>query len=61
METNVDRSYLTSIAIGFSVSIACVAVSLRFLARWLHRISLGADDWWMMVGAVSQRGSDSEL
>ena len=48
-----DKSYLTTIAIIFAVSLTCLAVSLRFLARKLNKIPLGADDYVMVVGAVS--------
>lgn len=48
-----DKSYLTTIAIAFAVAITCIAVSLRYLARRLHKIALGADDGFMAVGAVS--------
>lgn len=46
-------SYRATIAIIFAVSITCIAVTLRFLARKLNKIALGADDYIMLVGAVS--------
>lgn len=48
-----DRSYLTTIAIAFAVSITCTALSLRFLAKKLQKITFGVDDYVMMMGAVS--------
>ena len=53
MAASDDRSYLTTIAIAFAVSITCIAISLRFLAKKLHKIAFGADDYVMVVGAVS--------
>ena len=47
-----DKSYLTKIAIGFSIAITCIAVALRVLARKLHKIAIGADDYAIIVGAV---------
>ena len=55
MAASDDKSYLTTIAIVFAVSITFIAISLRFLARKLHKIPLGADDYLMVVGAVSPR------
>lgn len=55
MAASDDNSYLTTIAIVFAVSITFIAISLRFLARKLHSIPLGADDYLMVVGAVSPR------
>ena len=52
MSAQDDKSYLTSIAIGFSIAITVVAVSLRLLARKLHKIPIGADDYAIIVGAV---------
>ncbi len=48
-----NTSYRTAIAITFAVSITCIAATLRFLARKLNKIALGADDYVMLVGAVS--------
>ena len=48
-----DKSYLTTIAIAFAVSITCIALSLRFLAKKFQNISVGLDDYFMVVGAVS--------
>lgn len=48
-----DKSYLTTIAIIFALSLTCVAVTLRFIARKLNKIPFGADDYVMAVGAVS--------
>lgn len=60
-----DKSYLTSIAIGFSIAITVIAVSLRLLARKLHKIPIGADDYAIIVGAVDlqplERTKDSLL
>ena len=52
MSAQDDKSYLTSIAIGFSIAITVIAVSLRLLARKLHKIPIGADDYAIIVGAV---------
>lgn len=48
-----DKSYRTTIAIAFAISITCIALTLRFLARKLNKIALGADDYFMLAGAVS--------
>lgn len=48
-----DKSYLVMIAVGCAVAITCVAVTLRLLARRLQKVPLGADDYVIMVGAVS--------
>lgn len=48
-----DKSYETSIAIAFAVSMTCLALGLRFVARKLNHIPLGADDYFMVVGGVS--------
>ena len=32
--------------------LATVFVILRFYGRWSYRISLGADDWWMLISWV---------
>lgn len=47
-----NRSYLTSIAIGFAISITCIAIILRLLARKVQKLALGADDYVIIVGAV---------
>ena len=51
--TGPDKSYLTTIAIVFAIAITCIAVILRLLARKLNKIPLGADDYCVLVGAVS--------
>lgn len=48
-----DKSYQTTIAIIFAISLTCIAVSLRFLARKVNKIPFGADDYVMVVGGVS--------
>ena len=55
MASQDDRSYLTSIAIGFSIAITCIAVILRLLARKLHKIPVGADDYASLLGAVNPK------
>ena len=47
-----DISYRTTVAIVFAVSITCIALVLRFLAKKLNRIPYGADDHVMVLGAV---------
>lgn len=46
-----DKSYLTTIAIAFTVAITFIAVTLRLTARKLHRIPLGVDDYLLLLGA----------
>ena len=48
-----DKTYLTTIAIVFTIVITVVAVALRIIARRMKKIPLGADDYWIFVGAVS--------
>ena len=55
MSASDDKSHLTTIAIVFAVTITCVAISLRFLARSIQKIPLGPDDLSMVIGAVSSR------
>ena len=50
-----DKSYLTSVAIGFAIALPCIGVGLRFLARIHYQISLGWDDWTMVLGAVGSQ------
>ncbi|KAL9119624.1 MAG: hypothetical protein Q9187_003824 [Circinaria calcarea] len=47
-----DRSYLTVIAFAFCIAITVIAVSLRLLARKLHKIPLGPDDYFVALGAT---------
>ena len=49
-----DKSYLTTIAVAFAVAITAVAVILRFWARSLHKVAIGADDYFIVVGAVTR-------
>ena len=51
--TGLDKSYLTTIAIGFAVAITCIVVILRLLAKKLNNIPLDADDHCLFVGAVN--------
>lgn len=48
-----NHSYLTSIAVGFAIAITCIAIFLRLLARKVQKLPLGADDYVIIVGAVS--------
>ena len=52
MNAQDNKSYLTSIAIGFAIALPCIGVGLRFLARINYNIPLGWDDYTMVVGAV---------
>lgn len=47
-----DKSYLTTIAVAFAVAMTAAAVILRFWARLLHKVAIGADDYFIVVGAV---------
>ncbi len=38
-----------SIAVGV---IACVAVLLRFVARWKSKASFALDDWWIIGSLI---------
>lgn len=51
--TSENHSYLTSIAVGFAIAITCIALFLRLLARKIQKLPLGADDYVIIVGAVS--------
>lgn len=54
LKMNTDnRSYLTTIAISFAVTISCVAIFLRLLARKVQRLPILADDYTIIAGAVS--------
>ena len=50
---NGDHSYLVLIAVGFAIAITCTAITLRLIARRMQKVPLGADDYVIMVGAVS--------
>ena len=47
-----DKSHLTTIAVAFAVAITVVAAMLRFWARWLHKVAIGADDYFIIMGSV---------
>lgn len=47
-----NRSYLTSIAIGFVIPITIIAVVLRLLARHVQKLTMGADEYVIIAGAV---------
>ena len=49
-----DHSHLIWVASGFAILITCVAILLRLLARKVQKLPLGADDHFILVGAVSQ-------
>lgn len=49
-----DKSYLTTIAVAFAIAITAVAVILRFWVRSLHKVAIGADDYFIVVGAVTR-------
>ncbi|KAL8837308.1 MAG: hypothetical protein Q9170_002565 [Blastenia crenularia] len=52
-----DNSYRVSIAVGFAIGITCVAITLRFLARRIQNVSLGADDFVILAGAIFTIGT----
>lgn len=59
-EINYDNnSYRVYIAVGFAIGITCVAIVLRLLARRVQKVKLGADDFVIMIGAVSCAVSSS--
>ncbi|KAA6410959.1 MAG: hypothetical protein FRX48_05270 [Lasallia pustulata] len=47
-----NKSYLTSIAISFTITRSCVAIRLRLLARKVQRLPLLADDYTIIAGAL---------
>ncbi|MCJ1404062.1 hypothetical protein MMC11_007287 [Xylographa trunciseda] len=57
MSSSDNNSYRTAIAVGFAIPIACIAVFLRLLARRVQKLSLGADDYVILVGAVFTIGN----
>ena len=54
-EADHNQSYLITIAIGFSIVITTLAIFLRLVARTLHNVYLGADDYAIVLGAVSYK------
>ena len=49
---NDDRRKDVVIALVISLSAACLAVVLRFVARRLAKARLGWDDWTLLLGLV---------
>ncbi len=47
-----DNSYRVMVAVGFSIGITVIAIILRLLARKIQHVSLGADDFTVVAGAV---------
>lgn len=48
-----NNPYRVSTAIGFAIGITCIAVTLRLIARKMQKVPLGADDFAILAGAVS--------
>ena len=47
-----DRSHDIIISQALCITIALIAIILRFLSRALGRIILGADDWMIVAGFI---------
>ncbi|KAL9582654.1 MAG: hypothetical protein Q9212_003176 [Teloschistes hypoglaucus] len=52
-----NNSYRLYIAVGFAIGITCVSIVLRLLARRVQKVSLGADDYTIIVGAIFAIGN----
>ncbi|KAF2230137.1 hypothetical protein EV356DRAFT_520173 [Viridothelium virens] len=46
-----NNGYRTYVAVGFTIGITCVTILLRVLARKVKKLSLGADDYMIFIGA----------
>ncbi|MCJ1312094.1 hypothetical protein MMC25_005768 [Agyrium rufum] len=51
--TNDNHGYRVYTAIGFTVGITCIAILLRLFSRKIQKTALGADDYFILAGAIS--------
>ena len=60
---HIDESRVADIlsAQVICISIATVAVTLRFASRWLQRTRFGADDWTVLAALIIQGGAIASI